>query len=274
MWYPGKRRRTRKTSLRWAVLCVNLIGQGMVDCAKKIVEKEGFKGLYRGMAAPLAGVAPMYALCFLGYGVGKHIFCDNDAFEKLKLTQIGLAGATSSLFTTPILGPGERLKCVLQTMESPHYHGPKYNGYKELVSGLYKEGGVSSIIRGSGITCFRDAVASFFYFATYEFLKKEWTPEGKKQPGVFATFCAGGFAGMANWMAMLPIDTVKSRYQVAETGKYSGVTAVARDIMAREGVKGFYKGLTPVLVRAFPANAACFVGYETASKFLIKIGIE
>jgi hypothetical protein len=31
----------------------------------------------------------MYALCFLGYGTGKKLFCDDDAFEKLKLTQIG-----------------------------------------------------------------------------------------------------------------------------------------------------------------------------------------
>ncbi len=76
--------------------------------------QDGFKGLYRGMAAPLTGVTPMYALCFFGYGVGKKMFCDDDAFEKLKLTQIALAGATSALFTTPILGPGERLKCVLQ----------------------------------------------------------------------------------------------------------------------------------------------------------------
>jgi hypothetical protein len=67
-----------------------------------------FPGLYRGMAAPLAGVAPMYALCFLGYGVGKKVFCDDDAFEKSKLVQIGLAGAVSSFFTTPILGPGAR----------------------------------------------------------------------------------------------------------------------------------------------------------------------
>ena len=47
---------------------------------------------------------------------------------------------------------GERLKCVLQIQESPSYKGTKYNGYKELVNGLYKEGGVSSICRGSGIT--------------------------------------------------------------------------------------------------------------------------
>ena len=68
--------------------------------------QEGLKGLYRGMAAPLTGVTPMYALCFFGYGVGKKIFCDDDAFEKLKLTQIAMAGAASAAFTTPILAPG------------------------------------------------------------------------------------------------------------------------------------------------------------------------
>ena len=83
--------------------------------------QEGIKGLYRGMAAPLTGVTPMYALCFFGYGsrrcpcivathrepgVGKKVFCDDDAFEKLKLGQIAMAGAMSAAFTTPILAPG------------------------------------------------------------------------------------------------------------------------------------------------------------------------
>jgi len=30
-------------------------------------------GLYRGMAAPLIGVTPMYALCFFGYGLGQKL---------------------------------------------------------------------------------------------------------------------------------------------------------------------------------------------------------
>jgi hypothetical protein len=47
--------------------------------------------------------------------------------------------------------------------------------------------------------------------------------------------------------------------QVAPAGTYSGVAAVAQQIMAKEGIRGFYKGLVPVLVRAFPANAACFL---------------
>lgn len=247
---------------------------GMIDCAKQIISKEGPTGLYKGMAAPLAGVAPMYALCFLGYGTGKKLFCDDDAFEKLKLTQIGMAGAFSALFTTPILGPGERLKCVLQIQNNPGYTGPKYGNYKELVSGLYKEGGVASICRGSSATLVRDAVASFFYFSTYELLKKTWTPKGESAPSTFMTFCAGGFAGMANWAAMLPIDTVKSRFQTAPQGKYSGVFAVAKEILKVDGVAGFYRGLAPVMVRAFPANAACFLGYEAAASLLTKAGLE
>ena len=31
---------------------------GMIDCAKQIVNKQGVKGLYSGMAGPLAGTDP------------------------------------------------------------------------------------------------------------------------------------------------------------------------------------------------------------------------
>ncbi len=146
--------------------------------------QEGFKGLYRGMAAPLTGVTPMYALCFFGYGVGKKIFCDDDAFEKLKLTQIALAGATSALFTTPILGPGERLKCVLQVragvdvvvlgivrliplvclsllqVQSMHPHLPQFKGPMEVAKYLYSTGGLASVNRGISATLVRDGFAS------------------------------------------------------------------------------------------------------------------
>ena len=37
------------------------------------LNKKGFVGLYKGMAAPLIGVTPMYAVCFLGFGIGKSL---------------------------------------------------------------------------------------------------------------------------------------------------------------------------------------------------------
>lgn len=55
----------------------------------------------------------------------------------------------------------------------------------------------------------------------------------------------------------------------APDGKYPrGFRDVFPQLLKTEGVKGFYRGIVPVFIRAFPANAACFMGFESAIKFL------
>ena len=47
---------------------------GMWDCLTKTVQYEGiFRGLYKGMSAPLVGVTPIFALNFFGNDFGKKI---------------------------------------------------------------------------------------------------------------------------------------------------------------------------------------------------------
>jgi solute carrier family 25 carnitine/acylcarnitine transporter 20/29 len=64
---------------------------------------------------------------------------------------------------------------------------------------------------------------------------------------------------MANWAGMLPIDTVKSRFQVAPQGKYSSVFQVAKEILAVDGIKGFYKVYAQICCSGVPGFvvAAC-----------------
>ena len=38
--------------------------------------------------------------------------------------------------------------------------------------------------------------------------------------------------------------------------------SVARNILERDGVQGFYRGLGPSLLRAFPVNASALFAYE------------
>jgi len=252
---------------------------GAFDCARKTIKAEGPGGLYRGMSAPIYGVTPMYALCFLGYGIGQKIFCNENSFKDLDVVRIGLAGATSGLFTTPILAPGERLKCVLQVqgakVASGEWAKPKYGGPMDVVKKLYAEGGLRSVNRGFFATMARDSLASCFYFSTYEVLKFKFTPEGAKGPNVAGTLFAGGMAGMFNWLVALPIDTLKSKLQVAPEGTYKhGIRSVFAEIMRTEGPAALYRGLSAVMLRAFPANAACFLGYETALKALTYIGLD
>lgn len=239
---------------------------GTWDCAMKTVKAEGFKGLYKGMAAPLAGVTPMFAVCFLGFGMGKKLQ-QKTPDQQLTSLQLFNAGCLSGVFTTAIMAPGERIKCLLQVQQAGA--GPqKFAGPMDVVKQLYRAGGIASIYKGTCATLLRDVPASGMYFMSYELLKKQLKGEDAGLSPL-STLMAGGLAGMANWTVAIAPDVLKSRLQTAPEGKYpNGIRSVFMDIMRTEGPSALFRGLSPVMIRAFPANAATFMGYELALKGL------
>jgi solute carrier family 25 carnitine/acylcarnitine transporter 20/29 len=124
------------------------------------------------MAAPLVGVTPMYAVCFLGFGVGKQLQTPSLPNNEYSLVQLFNAGLLSGVFTTAIMAPGERIKCLLQIQSANNAAEKKYNGMLDCAKKLYREGGIRSIYKGTFATLMRDVPASGVYFATYEFFKK------------------------------------------------------------------------------------------------------
>ncbi|KAK9758693.1 Mitochondrial carrier protein [Popillia japonica] len=67
----------------------------------------------------------------------------------------------------------------------------------------------------------------------------------------------------------MPFDVLKSRLQTAKEGQFpNGIRDVAKELLKHEGPLALYKGIVPVLMRAFPANAACFLGFELSKKLL------
>ncbi|KAF4093504.1 hypothetical protein AMELA_G00002700 [Ameiurus melas] len=164
---------------------------GTFDCCKKTLAKEGVRGLYKGMAAPIIGVTPMFAVCFFGFGLGKKLQQKSPG-DVLTYPQLFAAGMLSGVFTTAIMAPGERIKCLLQIQASSGEI--KYTGPMDCAKQIYRE-----------------------------------TPEGKYP---------------------------------------NGFRDVLRELIREEGMASLYKGFTAVMLRAFPANAACFLGFELAMKFL------
>jgi solute carrier family 25 carnitine/acylcarnitine transporter 20/29 len=63
------------------------------------------------------------------------------------------------------------------------------------------------------------------------------------------TIFAGGMAGVFNWFVALPIDVAKSRFQTAPDGKYNGLLDVYKELIKADGIRAFYKGFTPVILR-------------------------
>uniref|UniRef100_A0A3Q2DY20 Solute carrier family 25 member 20 n=1 Tax=Cyprinodon variegatus TaxID=28743 RepID=A0A3Q2DY20_CYPVA len=183
--------------------------------------------------------------------------------------QLFAAGMLSGIFTTAIMAPGERIKCLLQIQASTGE--VKYAGPMDCVKQLYREAGIRGVYKGTALTLMRDVPASGMYFMSYEWLKNLLTPAGKSpsELSIPSVLFAGGMAGIFNWAVAIPPDVLKSRFQTAPEGKYpNGFRDVLRELIREEGITSLYKGFNAVMLRAFPANAACFLGFELAMKFL------
>ncbi|KAH6895363.1 mitochondrial carrier domain-containing protein [Thelonectria olida] len=252
-----------------------------VDVVRKSIARDGLRrGLYAGVSAPLVGVTPMFAVSFWGYDLGKQIVgsVSEVPAEGYTIGQISTAGFLSAIPMTAITAPFERIKVILQVQGQKQLapgEKPKYNGALDVVRQLYKEGGFRSVFRGSAATLARDGPGSAAYFAAYEYIKRKLTPvdptTGKPsgQLSLTAVTCAGAAAGVAMWIPVFPVDTVKSRLQTAEGNVTLG--GVIRDLYGKGGYRAFFPGFGPALARAVPANAATFLGVELAHQAMNKM---
>lgn len=175
----------------------------------------------------------------------------------LTIAQKCFAGGFSAVPATAVMAPSERIKVLLQT-------DAKYKGMLDTGIKVLKEGGIRSLYKGTFATLLRDVPGSVAWFGLYEFLKLEISKaqgiDDPKQLSPVAVLCAGGAAGMANWIVSIPADVLKSRYQSAPAGKYASLLDVYKHLMRTEGPGALFAGIRPALIRAFPANAACFMG--------------
>ena len=221
----------------------------------------------------------MFAVSFWGYDLGQRIvgtISPPEPNSRLTIAQISTAGFLSAIPTTAIAAPFERVKVILQIQgqqakeASGKPQGKQFKGGFDVVSHLYKEGGIRSVFKGSLATVARDGPGSALYFATYEYLKRRLTPEGSTM-SLGAISFAGGMAGVAMWIPVFPIDTIKSNLQSSETSQ--SISQITKSIYRSGGFKAFFPGIGPALLRSFPANAATFVGVELAHNFFKSLNL-
>ena len=77
-------------------------------------------------------------------------------------------------------------------------------------------------------------------------------------------FVSGGTAGFMYWVLFYPLDVIKSALQTdaiePEKRRFPcGVRDAAGQLWKEGGVARFYRGVTPCLLRAIPANAIMLI---------------
>lgn len=246
---------------------------GSLDCIKKILLHEGgVKGLYRGMAGPLLLSTPRFALIFQGNAIGLKLFGHNGENNTKKPTyaQIMAAGAFSQLAVVPlVVAPCERIKVLLQT-QPPNIASP---GQLACLKQVMSQNGFSrGLMRGTMLTYSRDIPSFTTYFLTYEFFRSLWERTGSSGgghestlEGVIATLVSGAAAGFLAWSVAIPFDTLKNRHQASISGS---AAETFTKLVNTDGLTALWRGGVPILVRALPANAAAFLGYEAVISLL------
>lgn len=234
----------------------------------KIFHEEGIRGFYRGLMAPLAGVAFFTAVEFSAYQYMKEVLGNRRATgEGPTYSDLALSGVFAGASLSLVLSPFELVKSHVQIQA---VDGVEKVGSGKTLQNLVKQRGVSYVATtGLGATLMREMPGNMVYFTSYELLKRilaRGDAAALASPSALTCIAAGGLAGCAFWTVSYPMDILKTRIQTAPQGRYAGLVDCAKHVFRKNGFTAFYRGFAPCFARAFPANAVTFLAYEWVLK--------
>lgn len=155
-----------------------------------------------------------------------------------------------------------------------------YSGPFDCIRQIYQQHGLLGIYKGQAATVVRECGGFGFYFLLYEELiqrtLKAHPSKSRNDLETWRVCLYGGLAGYAMWLPIFPVDVIKSKIQTdgfspsssIQKRMYSSTWDCVKQTFAKDGIGGFYRGLLPCLLRAAPVNAATFLGFELAMRWL------
>uniref|UniRef100_H2ZNT8 Mitochondrial ornithine transporter 1 n=1 Tax=Ciona savignyi TaxID=51511 RepID=H2ZNT8_CIOSA len=262
------------------------------DCFRSTLKTEGIYGLYKGSVPALVCNVSENAVLFVALGYMKSLVGSirHKRPDDLSNLENASAGSLASIFSAMVVCPTELIKCRMQAMTELQLNWHKkvgvkiFSGTKDVcgpwgvLRSMIKTNGILSPFEGLTSTWVREMPGYFLFFYGYEFTRGALASKGQSKDDIEAwkTVIAGGTAGLFLWVAIFPIDVIKSRIQVlSAAGTQYGFTRTLKVVVQTEGLGALYNGLLPMIVRTYPANGALFLAYEWARKgFGGAIGLE
>eukprot|EP00794_Sanderia_malayensis_P007164 gene7164-7971_t len=245
---------------------------GILQCLRQIVQEEGVRALFKGLAPNLVGVTPSRAIYFSVYAKTKKALKSCGLLHKdSKLVPL-FAGAAAGFSSNTVTCPVWVLKTRLQLDKRKGG-----SSLRDTIARLYRTEGLKGFYRGLLISYVGIAETSI-HFVLYEHLKMKLRPcddqddETGKCLGDFAQFIVAASASkIVSCTAMYPHEVVRTRLrQPAVNGikKYHSIVQTLRLVAAEEGIRGLYGGLGTQIARQIPNSATMFVMYEFVVSFL------
>ena len=223
------------------------------------VKREGFLALYRGLLPPLAGSLIFRSLQFSAYTFTYAAVRDNDVLTTpipvlggLQL-RVLLSAAVSATVRSLVETPMEHVKVRRQVGKAWMLASSPAEAAKAPLRELLHMYG------GFGICWARTAALMTSFFVMLDTLSRA-APE-LVAAGPLGAFVKGGVCATGAWALCWPFEYAKSRVQAgAASGSW---VAELRAILAREGVRGLYRGFGPGAARSMLANGTSMLAFST-----------
>ncbi|KAM5455580.1 hypothetical protein MaudCBS49596_001481 [Microsporum audouinii] len=241
------------------------IGKGLA----KMWREEGWKGFMRGNGTNCIRIVP-YSAAFEPTPGG-------ELTPLRRLTCGGLAGITSVTFTYPLDIVRTRLSIQSASFsELKNQPRAKLPGMYETMCLMYKnEGGIVALYRGILPTVAGVAPYVGLNFMTYESIRKILTPDGDSNPSALRKLLAGAISGAVAQTCTYPFDVLRRRFQINTMSgmgyKYTSIFDAVRVIAVEEGLRGFYKGIVPNLLKVAPSMASSWLSFELTRDFFVSL---
>ena len=153
----------------------------------------------------------------------------------------------------------------------------RYAGTLDCARTIIRERGLlAGPFQGIGVTIARNVVGVTAYFYFYEGARIAMAGPDRPPTSIsfLQTMLAGGIGGVGYWALCYPLDIVKTAVQCDSIHpaqrRYAGALDAAAQLWKEGGARRFTAGLSPALLRSFPANAVGFAVYESTKEMVEK----
>ncbi|KAN0014479.1 hypothetical protein ACTFIU_000797 [Dictyostelium citrinum] len=145
-----------------------------------------------------------------------------------------------------------------------------------LVNGtikIIKNEGISAMYKGLSPSLLREATYSTLRMGGYDVIKNYFIDSNGKT-NLLSKVTSGAVSGALGACITSPTDLIKVRMQASSKGvKYESISSAFKEIIAREGIKGLWKGVGPTTQRAALLTASQIPSYDHIKHMILDHGI-
>jgi solute carrier family 25 (mitochondrial carnitine/acylcarnitine transporter), member 20/29 len=224
------------------------------ECLNEIIKIEGTLGLYKGVSSILLTSPIRSSFNITLYSYLKYYTNFENNFIKGFVP-----GCITGVALTILACPVERVKCTMQV------HNMLTSSLSCMIS-IYRSKGIYGLYKGIFITLIRDFIGYGIFFGTYEYIKGSIIKNNFNFTW-WGWLACGSISGACCWIVILPIDCIKTRYQLSPAQK--SYYLITKELIESKGVRGLWSGFNSCLVRTFISSGVGFFFYELIKKKLI-----